>query len=549
MALAQRCDAFLAWARQEAGHGAARNAALKELAFPQETFRTGQRDLAEAVYRAAANGRCLLAQAPTGIGKTVGTLFPLLRAMPGHGIDKIAYLTCKGTGRITALEALRALRAGSAGQPLRVLAMTAKEEACEHPDKACHGQACPLARGFYDRLPAARQEAVSLGWLDAAAQRRVALRHHVCPYYLGQELVRWADVLVGDVHHLFDSRGLLWGLMQALDWSLAVLVDEAHNLVERTRRMYSAELRISQIRAAAQTAPGAVKGVLEALLQATGELVVDTATSYNVLEAAPDTFVQALQSAVGAMSEHFNQHPLGVGSLLDFHFELQRFLRLVEALSEHSLFEVQTSSGTPSGVDDDTEAAPDRRDAALCVVMPRALRAQVGDFLAGHAVEAGGLLLGRRYLLGDHGATPLVSVERFVPGRVFEGTGVSLALGTALWDDARPLLDAGLVVVGWVHSHPDLGALPQGCGGIDVFFLHIDLHQRHTALAAILSDHEAVLRGAVHDESDRLAIDFRESGEGKALGQTGGLHGRCDGLELKRRTFPQRLISRERKGR
>jgi proteasome lid subunit RPN8/RPN11 len=108
------------------------------------------------------------------------------------------------------------------------------------------------------------------------------------------------------------------------------------------------------------------------------------------------------------------------------------------------------------------EAVAASRDAALCVVMPRALRAQVGDFLAGHAVEAGGLLLGWRYLLGDHGATPLVSVERFVPGRVFEGTGVSLALGTALWDDARPLLDAGLVVVGWVHSHPDLGAFFSG---------------------------------------------------------------------------------------
>ena len=365
--LAQRCAAFVAWAEQEAGHRDARDAALRELAFPQAPFRAGQRDLAEAVYRTAANGHCLLAQAPTGIGKTVGTLFPLLRAMPLHRIDKLAYLTCKGTGRLTALEALGDLRAGVAGRALRVLTMVPKDEGCEHPDKACHGDACPLARGFYDRLPAARREAVALGWLDADAQRQVALRHGLCPYYLGQELVRWADVLVGDVHHLFDSNGLLWGLMQALDWNLAVLVDEAHNLVERARRMYSAELRISQIRAAAQTAPVAVRGALDALVQAVAALVDDDAAPYQVLQRAPDAFVQALQTAAGVLAEHFNQHPLKVGSLLNFHFELQRLLKLVEALSEHSLLDLQAVPGPRGAIDGDDQAPLADNDAALCV--------------------------------------------------------------------------------------------------------------------------------------------------------------------------------------
>ena len=209
-----RCTSFAGWAQQEAAHRAARDAALRQLEFPEGSFRQGQRDLAEAVYRTAANRRCLLAQAPTGIGKTVGTLFPLLRAMPAHGIDKIAYLTCKGTGRLTALEALEGLRDGTAGQALRVMTLVPKDQGCEHPDKACHPDSCSLASGFYDRLPAARQQAVAEGWLDAAAQRRVALRHGICPYYLGQELVRWVDVMVGDVHHLFDSKGQLWGSVE-----------------------------------------------------------------------------------------------------------------------------------------------------------------------------------------------------------------------------------------------------------------------------------------------------------------------------------------------
>ncbi len=366
-AFARQCSAFLAWAQQEAGHRQARDTALQALAFPEPTFRAGQRDLAEAVYRATAQGRCLLAQAPTGIGKTVGTLFPVLRAMPGQGIDKIAYLTCKGTGRLTALEALADLRSGTEGRALRVLAMVPKEEGCEHPDKACHGDACPLARGFYDRLPAAREEAVALGWMDAAGQRQTALRHDICPYYLGQELMRWADVLVGDVHHLFDSHGRLWGLAQALDWKLAVLVDEAHNLIERARRMYSAELRISQVRTAAQSAVAAVRGPLHALVQTTEDLVADSTAPYEVLDAAPDAFVQALQSAAGALSEHFNQHPLNVGSLLNFHFELQRFLKLVDSLSDHALFDLQTLPAAPDGDGGGGGLAVTAVDAALGV--------------------------------------------------------------------------------------------------------------------------------------------------------------------------------------
>ncbi len=362
----QRCAMFLGWARQEAAHRAARDTALKALAFPQSAFRIGQRDLAEAVYRTAASGRCLLAQAPTGIGKTVGTLFPLLRAMPGHGIDKIAYLTCKGTARLTALEALDALRAGTAGQALRVLAMVPRDQGCEYPDKACHGDSCPLARGFYDRLPGAREEAVVQGWLDASAQRRIALKHGICPYYLGQEMLRWADVLVGDVHHLFDGNGQFWGLMQAQEWKLAVLVDEAHNLVERARQMYSAELHLSQIRAAAQTAPPALRSPLDLLAQATEELVADTGTPYALLGDVPDGFAQALQAAASAMSEHFHRHPLAVGSLLSFHFGLQRFLRLVDALGDHSLFDAQTVAAAHR-VEADGELEADATDAVLCV--------------------------------------------------------------------------------------------------------------------------------------------------------------------------------------
>ena len=100
------CERFLVWAAQEMAHRAARDALLAALAFPHAAFRTGQRELSEAVYKTAVKGRCLLAQAPTGIGKTVGTLFPLLKAAPAQKLDKVFYLAAKTPGRQLALDAL-----------------------------------------------------------------------------------------------------------------------------------------------------------------------------------------------------------------------------------------------------------------------------------------------------------------------------------------------------------------------------------------------------------------------------------------------------------
>ena len=348
-ALEARCQAFASWAAQEAEHRVARDEGLRTLAFPPGQFRQGQREMAAAVYRAGVQGRCLLAQAPTGIGKTVGTLYPALRALPVQGIDKLAYLTCKGTARGTALDALQGLRAGVPGRALRVMVMVAKDQACEHPDKACHGQSCPLARGFYDRLPAARAQAVAEGWMDPAAQRRVALQHGVCPYYLGQELLRWTDVVVGDVHHLFDSNGLLWGLAQALDWRLSALVDEAHNLVDRARQMYSAELQLGALRRARQLAPAALHGAFDALQAQAVDLSVAQEESYAVVDILPDALTRALLALASALGEHFQSQPLAVGPLLHFHFELQRFLKLAQTLGEHSLFDIQRLDADPPG--------------------------------------------------------------------------------------------------------------------------------------------------------------------------------------------------------
>eukprot|EP01034_Spumella_vulgaris_P044278 gene44278-55057_t len=144
------CSRFLAWAEQELAHRALRDAGLKAMRFPHTDFRPGQRQLAEAMYKASTRACSLLAQAPTGIGKTVGSLFPLLKASAEHRLDKVFFLAAKTSGRRMALDAVQTIRSSAPLLPLRALELVARNTACEHPDKACHGESCPLAQGFYD---------------------------------------------------------------------------------------------------------------------------------------------------------------------------------------------------------------------------------------------------------------------------------------------------------------------------------------------------------------------------------------------------------------
>ena len=206
-----QCEAFLAWAEQEDGHRETRDQWASELAFPFPEFRTGQRVLADQVYFACRDRYPLLAQATTGIGKTLGTLFPLVKAMGEGQLDRIFYLSAKTPGRRLALDALAILSAKSG---LRVLEMVSLEKSCEYPDKACHGESCPLAQGFYDRLAAARQDAVDSRLLNQTTVRKIAAHHQICPYWLSHEMAQWSDVVIGDYNYYFDSAALLYSLTQ-----------------------------------------------------------------------------------------------------------------------------------------------------------------------------------------------------------------------------------------------------------------------------------------------------------------------------------------------
>jgi len=324
------------------------------MVFPHASFRPGQRELAAAIYRCATHGRCLLAQAPTGIGKTLGSLFPLLKAWPAAQLDKIFFLTAKSSGRQLALDALTTLGRDT---PLRVLELIARDKACEHPDKACHGESCPLARGFYDRLPAARQVALKVARLDRHALRHIALEHDICPYYLSQELARWSDVIVGDYNYYFDTNAMLFSLAESKEWRVSVLVDEAHNLVERARAMYSATLDEARFRSVRRAVPPSLKRTFDKIAQAWKIISSGLISEYEVHEALPGRLIEALDNMIAVVTEFVAEQPAALDhETLRFYFDAMHFVRIAERFDTHSLFDISISPH-----------AATRRNTVLCL--------------------------------------------------------------------------------------------------------------------------------------------------------------------------------------
>ena len=255
---------YLPWARRQLDWVEARNRSLGALQFPFPAYRPGQRALAGEVYRACAAGKAeqkggtrLFCQAPTGIGKTMSALFPALKAMGEGKGEKIFYLTARNTTQAAAEDALARLRAADPALSLRSVTLSAKEKACLCKDAegrpACLPEACHYANGYYERLKDALADLLdSAVPYDRTALTETARRHRVCPFELGLDLSEWCDVVIGDYNYLFDPVVHLKRFFDTSgDWLF--LIDEAHNLPDRARAMYSARFCKSSLTDAKRT--------------------------------------------------------------------------------------------------------------------------------------------------------------------------------------------------------------------------------------------------------------------------------------------------------
>jgi len=217
-----------------------RDLTIRESEFPYATLRNGQACMMEQVSDIIAEQGQALIQAPTGTGKTVAALIPALKALAQDQIGLIFYLTARTTGRAIAEKTLDEMRL--AGVRVKSLTITAKEKACFNPEKNCSGEECPYARDYYDRMPDAREALFKQDVFTREGIADLASEFRICPFELALDLALWVDVIICDYNYAFDPRVYLKRFFLDSRINCVFLVDEAHNLVDRAREMFSAEL-------------------------------------------------------------------------------------------------------------------------------------------------------------------------------------------------------------------------------------------------------------------------------------------------------------------
>ena len=321
---------------------------LEQLQFPYGAMHSAQRIMAEAAYKAAISGRVVMAEAPTGTGKTLAALFPTLKAMSRSAVDKIFYLTAKTTGKQLALENIELICSDKAQTaPLRTLELTAQEKSCLEPDKKCQGDSCQYALNFYTKLKSARTAASAVPILNKQALEKLAQQFTICPFYLSMEMARWVDIVVADVNYYFDGTPLLLGLTNEFDWNPCLLVDETHNLIERGRSMYTAELNRGDLLAAKKSAPAAIKKWLDNINDAWPAFIhnlSNTPDNYARLDSLPEKFNLALEE----FSNHYinflqrnPDHPVLESLTQEFFYSVLQYQRILELFNRDFCIDIQ----------------------------------------------------------------------------------------------------------------------------------------------------------------------------------------------------------------
>lgn len=230
------------WARFRFAWKRLRNETIKKIQFPYE-YREGQKELAGSVYRSILREKRLFIQAPTGTGKTLATMFPAVKAMGENLSEKLFYLTAKTITRTVAANCLDLLRQ----QDLRIksVLLTAKEKMCFCEEVNCNPEACPYAKGHFDRVNDAVFEILNSD-MDQMTREEIqehARKWQVCPFELSLDISSWTDIIIGDYNYAFDPRAHLKRFFyEGNKDDYVFLIDEAHNLVERARTMYSADI-------------------------------------------------------------------------------------------------------------------------------------------------------------------------------------------------------------------------------------------------------------------------------------------------------------------
>ncbi|GGI13893.1 helicase C-terminal domain-containing protein [Gottfriedia solisilvae] len=330
---------YYPFAKWKYDHIEKRNDSIKELRFPFPSFRNGQRKLAGAVYQSIQDGNNLFAVAPTGIGKTVSTIFPAVKAIGDATTNKLFYLTSKTITRTVAEEAFG--RMTEQGLCMSCTTLTAKDKICFKEETICDKDYCEFANGYYDRINEAVLDILSNEKLLSREKiEAYARKHTVCPFEYSLDLTNTADAIICDVNYIFDPRVSLKRLFDEHKRNSVLLIDEAHNLVDRGRDMYSSSLYKSKFLELKRQ----YKGINVALVESVSlinQSFINLRKKWQdqkmpVWGNLDDEFVDLIRAFVeiAELSLPDEEDPDRKQLLLDTYFESQNFLKIASYYDE-----------------------------------------------------------------------------------------------------------------------------------------------------------------------------------------------------------------------
>lgn len=316
-----------------------RNESIEALKFPFSKFRQGQRDLAKYTYAMAKKRGRLFAEAPTGIGKTISTLFPFIKALKDDDNSKIFYLTAKTSGRESAHQAVKLLKEN--GLSLSDIMITAKDKICFCKGQACNPEECPYAKGYYNKIQTVLRYAIlNYDDFDLQTITQLAYENQICPFEFELDLSLFMDIIICDYNYLFDPISYMKRYFDEDTSSFLVLVDEAHNLVDRSRDMYSASLSYKQFLEARKSVCHSklhqLKLAMSKMNKMFKEYLVNPKDGNYILDEFYEYTYKTISSFITSMQDiNKNENKEMSKELLEFYLEVNRFSRILEFYNDH----------------------------------------------------------------------------------------------------------------------------------------------------------------------------------------------------------------------
>ena len=327
-----------------------RNGSIDEAGFPFKEYRKGQRELSVAVYNTVREKEKIFIKAPTGIGKTISTIFPVVKALGQDKIDRIFYLTSKTITRTVAEEAFKILRKNKMN--IKTITLTAKEKICFKDEPKCNPDDCIYAKDYYDKLKGSLYHILKDNdEFSRTTIEEIAEKYKICPFELSLEIAKWCDAVICDYNYIFDPTAALKYIFEECTDRISILIDEAHNLVPRAREMYSAEIRKSDIYKVKKLMTGkapklsGILGKINSIMVSYRRELEDDQIVQKIITSVPKDLSKMLKSFIKEGDEFIakNQGVEGIDEVMNLYFEINEFLNTLAEVDDCYINYVDTS--------------------------------------------------------------------------------------------------------------------------------------------------------------------------------------------------------------